>query len=115
MYRAGLGILVMWGVPSGYRFSYFAMNLQWHTISFGKAFIWPVVLALWLTRGRPESPWTVAGKKHGVPLVRRAEVAIQEEDKVISSGRQKQPELPQLPTSSKVATNPNNVPNSPEA
>lgn len=80
MHRAGLGFLVMWGIPSGYRFRYFAMNLQWHTVSYGKALVWPVVLALWLARGRPESPWTVVGNKHGVPLVRHAGEAIQRED-----------------------------------
>ena len=79
MYRAGLGFLAMWGVPGGYRFMYFAMNLQWHTVSFGKALVWPVILALWLARGRPESPWTVVGKKHGVPLVRHVGEAMQKE------------------------------------
>lgn len=76
MYRAGLGIFVMWGVPRGYRFKYFVMNLHWHAMNIGKAFVWPIVLVLWFSQNRPESPWTVVGKKYGVPLVRRkAEIA----------------------------------------
>ena len=88
MYRAGLGFLAMWGVPSGYRFSYFFMNLEWHAMNFGKALVWPVVLALWLARGRPESPWTVVGNTHGVPLVRHAKVAVQVEDKIEDKSKQ---------------------------
>ncbi len=75
MYRAGSGIL-MWGVPSGYRLKYFVMNLHWLAITIGKALVWPIVLVLWFAQNRPESPWTVVGKKYGVPLVRhKAKIA----------------------------------------
>ena len=76
MYRAGAGIL-MWGVPRGYRFKYFVMNLHWLAITIGKALVWPIVLVLWFAQNRPESPWIVVGKKHGVPLVRRDKKTIQ--------------------------------------
>lgn len=79
MSRAGLGFLVVWGVPVGYRLRLFATNVQWLTTSFGKALVWPLVLTVWLVQGRPESPWTVVGKRHNVPVVRRVEEVPQEE------------------------------------
>lgn len=75
MSRAGLGFLVWWGIPRGYRLMYFALNIQWQAVTYGKCLVWPVVLVVWLARARPVSPWTVAGQKYGVPLVRRVEGA----------------------------------------
>lgn len=35
----------------------------WFMVSIAKAFVWPIVLAVWLAQGRPESPWQMRGEK----------------------------------------------------
>lgn len=48
-------------------------NQGWKLLTFAKMMGWPIVLAIWTARGRPESPWGVDGETFGgAPKIRRA-------------------------------------------
>lgn len=42
-------------------------NVGWHLMAVGKAFVWPLVLILWLIQGMPASPWRAVTELNGRP------------------------------------------------
>jgi hypothetical protein len=42
-------------------------NLGFFLLLIVKALVWPVTLAVWLSQGRPESPWTAVTEIEGRP------------------------------------------------
>ncbi|MFE3636506.1 hypothetical protein [Streptomyces cellostaticus] len=43
---------------------------EWTLVSFGKAFVWEITLAVWLVRGQPTSPWGVRADSRSGRIVR---------------------------------------------
>lgn len=46
-------------------------SLPWAVTTIGKMLVWPLVLVVWLARGRPASPWKVSHTRSGGLRVRR--------------------------------------------
>ena len=46
-------------------------SLPWFGTQMATMFAWPVVLCVWLARGRPPSPWKSTTTRNGTIVIRR--------------------------------------------
>ncbi|GHH56017.1 hypothetical protein [Lentzea cavernae] len=49
------------------------MSLPWFLTQMATMFVWPIVLGVWLARGKPKSPWRAMNTGDGTVIIRRTE------------------------------------------
>jgi|GEM_PF-2695208 len=67
--RAGIGNWYM--VPKDDRFAFLVTNIGWLAVIVVKAYWWPIVLAVWLAKGRQSSLWQVQDYNADILKIRR--------------------------------------------
>lgn len=50
------------------------MSLPWFLLQMATMFVWPIVLGVWLARGKPKSPWRAMNTGDGTVIIRRREI-----------------------------------------
>jgi hypothetical protein len=65
-YRAGLADIKASEDAHWLEFLY--PNFSWFLLMWAKTFTWPLVFVVWLTQGRPKSPWRAVTSINGRPV-----------------------------------------------